>query len=353
LVLNTTAPGGLVTTVHTLNKFEKSPAVIYQKLGQFVEMDTDAAAPNQGFIAGSLATFTHNEGPGDIEQSGQAVWYEFWGLSGPNFQAEEAQDPYTWAICGTSVRGAPYGEKLCSTENGGGDSPFNGAGGTTGSHVVWAIVKPGGIALGGLDPLQRYGGDLRPTTGETCTGVVVPDRDPSFCGSAGIMVACTVGGVALVDNPNTPLNEANIVTSDCVSSAGTDGLYGTADDGTIYYAEATENGLRAFVRENRAFAFSFINGIGINHPELCGTTNECGDSPATGTRQVMFQNIQDLGATLSCFNCSALGQHTVPTHGFDRYNFKWTPLPGVHIPEDHPNTNGNIPEAGGEPSNGF
>jgi hypothetical protein len=181
----------------------------------------------------------------------------------------------------------------------------------------------------------------------------VPDRDPSFCGSAGIMVACTVGGVALVDNPNTPLNEANIVTSDCVSSAGTDGLYGTADDGTIYYAEATENGLRAFVRENRAFAFSFINGIGINHPELCGTTNECGDSPATGTRQVMFQNIQDLGATLSCFNCSALGQHTVPTHGFDRYNFKWTPLPGVHIPEDHPNTNGNIPEAGGEPSNGF
>jgi hypothetical protein len=240
--LGSSTTAGIVTQVHTLNKFEKSPAVIYQKLGQFVEMDTDAAAPNQGFIAGSLATFTHNEGPGDLEQSGQAVWYEFWGLSGPNFQAEEAQDPYTWAICGTSIRGAQYGEKLCATESGGGDSPFAGAGGTglNGGHVVWAIVKPQGVALGGLDPLQRYGGDLRPTTGETCTDPTIADRDPSFCGATGIMVACTVGGGALFDNPNTPLDESQIVTEDCVSSAGADALYGTADDGTIYYAEATE-----------------------------------------------------------------------------------------------------------------
>jgi hypothetical protein len=189
-----------------------------------------------------------------------------------------------------------------------------------------------------------------------------------------------------------------IVTSACMSAPGSDGVFGTGDDGTIYYREATENGLRAFTRENRAHAFSFINGIGINHPDLCGEvtdvdgvtvqgvkylgqtlvknpgndgifgtkddpaddpatsdideslelvdaqSNECGDSPSTGTRQVMFQNIQELGATLSCFNCSALGQHTVPDHGFDKYSFKWTPLPGVHIPEDHPVTGGTIPE---------
>jgi hypothetical protein len=348
--------GGAILSTHTLNKFEKSPAVIYQKLGQFVEMDTDAARPNATFDPASLATFTHNEGPGDLEQSGQAVWYEFWGLSGPNFQAEESQDPYTWALCGT--RGAAFGEKPCATEDGGIDSPLT----MSGNNAVWAVVKPLGDSLGGLDPIQRYGsvggngvGDLRPTTGETCTGLLA-NRDPSFCGKLNVMVACTPGGAALPQDPNTALDETAIVTSDCASFPGADGAYGTADDGTIYYSEATENGLRAFTRENRATAFSFINGIGINHPELCANSvggNDCADSPSTGTRQVMFQNIQDLGATLSCFNCSALGQHTVPTHGFDRYNFKWTPLPGVHIPEDHPNSNGNIPEAGGEPSNGF
>jgi hypothetical protein len=150
------------------------------------------------------------------------------------------------------------------------------------------------------------------------------------------------------------------VANTCVSDFGSTPGYGNDSDETIYYREATENKLRAFTRENRAHAFSFLNGIGVNHPDLCGelteardisgnpiagtATNECGDSPSTGTRQVMYQNIQDLGATLSCFNCSSLGQHTVPDHGFDRYNFKWTPLPGVHIPEDHPNTNGTIPE---------
>jgi hypothetical protein len=188
----------------------------------------------------------------------------------------------------------------------------------------------------------------------------------------------------------TNVDGKEIVISQCLSNPGADGMYGTGDDGTIYYREAQENALRAFTRENRAHSFSFINGIGVNHPELCGdltsagklvvaspgadkifdtgddfgpdgvngtkddpttelaatgtAANECGDSPSTGTRQVMFQNIQDLGATLSCFNCSSLGQHTVPSHGFDRYSFKWTPLPGVHIPESHPNANGTIPE---------
>ncbi|MGH7274342.1 MAG: hypothetical protein ACREIQ_07800, partial [Nitrospiria bacterium] len=286
--------------------------------------------------------------------SGQAVWYEFWGLSGPNFQAEESQDPYTWAICGT--RGASFGEKDCATENGGIDSPITGGG----NHAVWAIVKPVGIPLGGLDPLQRYGGDLRPSTGEApCVPGDTPadTEDPSFCGHSGIMVACTPGGGALADDPLTAIDESAIVTSACVSDPGGDGTFGTADDGIIYYSEATENGLRAFTRENRATAFSFINGIGINHPELCGNSvgaNECADSPSTGTRQVMYQNIQELGATLSCFNCSKLGQHIVPNHGFDRYNFKWTALPGVRIPESHPNDAGSIPESqsGGEGTQG-
>jgi hypothetical protein len=347
---------GRVLVTHVLNKFEKSPVVIYQKLGQFVEMDTDAASAN--FDPAFAATtsnplgFTHNSGPGDIEQSGQAIWYEFWGLSGPNFQAEEGHDPYTWIMCGS--RGPSFAEENCGaptgaagTANGGIDAPKNNLGG----NAFYAIVKPPGSDLGGLDPTRRYGTDLRPTTGETCAGGFGVG-DAAFCGSTNVMVLC-VKGSTITNDPNTATIEANIVTSTCDSDPGGDGVYGTGDDGTIYYREATENGLRGFVRENRAHAFSFINGIGVNHPELCGSPNECADSPATGTRQVMFQNIQDLGATLSCFNCSALGQHTVPSHGFDRYNFKWTPLPGVHIPEDHPNSNGSIPEAGGEPSNGF
>jgi hypothetical protein len=364
---------GVVEVVHTMRKFEKAPVVIYQKLGQFVEMDTDAATPNSEFtpstIRGDRGTgFTHNEGSGDIEQSGQAVWYEFWGLSGPNFQAEEGHDPYTWVICGD--RGTDTGEENCNLGGSGlKDSPsVQAIGGATGAGF-WAIVKPPSrsenkVDLGGLDVFRRYGDDLRPTTGESCdeAGQGV-DNDPSICGSTGVVVLCTPGGASLVENPTTLINESNIVTDNCKSEAGADGVYGTGDDGTIYFREAGENKLRAFTRENRAHSFSFINGIGVNHPDLCGErtvtsidtddsgspdtfglTTECGDSPSTGTRQVMYQNIQDLGATLSCFNCSQLGQHTVPDHGFDRYSFKWTPLPGVHIPEDHPNTNGTIPE---------
>jgi hypothetical protein len=352
---------------HTLRKFEKAPVVIYQKLGQFVEMDTDAASPNFERTNPSNTSltpiFTHNSGPGDIEQSGQAVWYEFWGLSGPNHQAEEGHDPYTWIICGS--RAAATADVNC--DSGGAAMKDSAKHPTAGlGRVFWAIVKPPGTSgnksdLGGLDVFRRYGNDLRPTTGETCSGNA--DDDPSICGESGVVVACT-GGVVLVDDPATLVNEGNIIEDDCESNPGGDGVYGTDDDGTIYYREAEENALRAFTRENRAHSFSFINGIGVNHPDLCGSltasavdhdnsaataaipgvTTECGDSPSTGTRQVMFQNIQELGATLSCLNCSSLGQHTVPDHGFDRYNFKWTPLPGVHIPENHPNSNGTIPE---------
>jgi hypothetical protein len=403
-------PGGTVEKTVVLRKFEKAPVVIYQKLGQFVEMDTDAASPN--FLttpgSGTNKVFSHNSGPGDIEQSGQAVWYEFWGLSGPNFQAEESHDPYTWIICGSA--GHERGEEECTGAGGGGIDSINVAekinadgdsnaatggdddgicepGETCGGHL-WAVVKPDpatGDLLGGLDPLRRYGDDLRPSTGADCIGADETD-DPAMCGEQGVMVMCREHGTALPSGCTAQgvlggdggytltCSGGTIQANECESSFGTDGQYGTADDGTIFYREATENKLRAFTRENRAHAFSFINGIGVNHPELCGAltqvyatdangnpdltkpigeANECGDSPSTGTRQVMFQNIQELGATLSCFNCSALGQHTVPDHGFDTYSFKWTPLPGVHIPENHPNSNGTIPEGDGSPDAGF
>jgi hypothetical protein len=367
---------GKVIITHDLNKFEKAPKVIYQKLGQFVEMDTDAARPNASFDPGTTGlagAFTHNEGPGQLEQSGQAVWYEFWGLSGPNFQAEEGHDPYTWIMCGS--RGEVFAEEGCNANEvaqPGGGVKGDAAGTALDAHgFVIAIVKPPSTNLGGLDVFRRYGNDLRPSTGVACNGT--GDDDPAICGEPDVVVFCskTTTGDILLSNGET------VEGDKCESNPGADGVYGTGDDGTIYYREAQENGLRGFVRENRAHAFSFINGIGVNHPDLCGdltltfidadgdpdtgdngkevrgVTTPCGDSPSTGTRQVMFQNIQDLGATLSCFNCSALGQHTVPDHGFDRYNFKWTPLPGVHIPEDHPETNGNIPEGGGQPSNNF
>jgi hypothetical protein len=284
-------------------------------------------------------------------------------------------------MCGS--RGEAFAEDGCNGGGGGLDSTvpiekgFDGIGNDDGicdpaefaaggcSAATVAIVKPKGFnVLGGLDVFRRYGSDLRPTTGTDCNG---SDPDPAICGAEGVVVFCdpTVTGAATTDGDG-------FVHDNCTSNPGGDGVYGTGDDGTIYYREALENGLRSFTRENRAHAFSFINGIGVNHPDLCGelttvdidtdgngtketqgVTTPCGDSPSTGTRQVMYQNIQDLGATLSCFNCSALSQHTVPSHGFDTYTFKWTPLPGVHIPEDHPNTNGTIPEGGGTPSNDF
>jgi hypothetical protein len=82
VIIDDLNPGGFSPSGNTivektvvLRKFEKAPVVIYQKLGQFVEMDTDAASPN--FLttptSGDNKVFSHNSGPGDIEQSGQAV----------------------------------------------------------------------------------------------------------------------------------------------------------------------------------------------------------------------------------------------------------------------------------------
>jgi hypothetical protein len=329
--------GGKVLTTSVLRPFEKAPVVIYQALGEYIEMDTATARPRFADAAtvalhgGNIGDFTHNAGRGDLELDGQAVWYEFWGLSGPNHQAEEGGDPYTFRICGS--RGEEYADEECAAAfgSGGFDSTL---------RAVWAIVDPAGDNLGGLDPFQRYGADLRPTTGATCTFGSGDGDDPALCGDQSSFVACATGADAAA------LNALGIEISDCISDPGTDGVYGTSDDGTIYYREALENDQRGFVRENVGYAFSFLNGIGVNHPELCGTVNECGDSPSTGTRQVMYQSQLDLGATLSCFNCSNLGQHIIPVHGFDRYEFKWAPLPGVRLPPYHPVDSGSIPGDG-------
>ncbi|MGH7273223.1 MAG: hypothetical protein ACREIQ_02025, partial [Nitrospiria bacterium] len=267
---------GKVVATHTLSKFEKSPVVIYQKLGQFVEMDTDAAHSNQGFIVGTdpnvrNPTFTHNEGPGDLEQSGQAIWYEFWGLSGPNVRPEVAQDPYTFWICGT--RDEDHGEQDCAAGEGGIggiDSP---------NRLVWAIVDPNGQPLGGLDPLQRYGADLRPSTGTTCPTTRVNGdavADPSICGQKDVMVicadptACPSGFTCDSTDADNNFLLTKIATGEdfqanrCLSEPGTtDFTYGTADDGTVYYREAlndeeTIDGglLRTFARDERHTAFS-------------------------------------------------------------------------------------------------
>jgi hypothetical protein len=364
---------GEILVTQAFRKFEKAPVELYQKLGQWVEMDTDAATAN--YISGAgpdgifgttdddplSPVFTHNSGNGDLEQSGQAVWFEFWGLSGPNHQSEEGADPYTWRICGD--RAAEFGDVDCSGEFGNGalDSP---------DGAVWAIVQPVGDNLGGLDPRQRYGDDFRPTTGSDCAG---SDPDPALCGQHGVIVLCISAGS--MDAPPDAQGNGTYTASDgvtynantCDSEPGTDAVYGTADDGTIYYREALENLQRGFVRENVGYSFSFLNGIGVNHPDLCGTleatsygvdldgdgsidetrngfTTPCGDSPSTGVRQVVHQQMEELGATLSCFNCSSASHHTVPEHNIDSYSFKWTPLPGLHIPEEHPPDKGTIPE---------
>jgi hypothetical protein len=308
-----------------INNIEKAPAEIYQVLGQWVQLGNASGAPWSA--AGS----------------NQALWTEFWGLSGPNFQSEEGINPNTWLKCGDPAGTGSPGDVGC---NGAGTGPLD---------SDWDLNQDGdtadageqnrtmAITVFGLDVVNRWGEDMRPdnaadlgcidadgdgfcnesATAGSCTfgdtdgyggqatgadGICDDDQD---CGLGGAIVQCTDGaGTATVICIGTGGGDDDPRTADC-SSVATDAVYGNGDDGLIYYKEVVEESLRGFLRHNRTIAFSFSNGAQGNGGSLNGTQ-----------RQIMAQSTSD-GMTLSCMNCEGSASHYVRTHRVPSYHFSF------------------------------
>jgi hypothetical protein len=287
--------GGVVLKTFALTDLEKLPFVIDDRLAQFSTETGDAA---DGTEAGGF---------------GQQLAYQIRVYSGPNVHSEEGADPYSWVICGT--RGDEYGEDHCENPAGGGAIDAQLSGDANG--VTMAIVYNSNFQNQlGDSVLRRFGRDLNPARSNAIGNpVTVLDATGDPDQVTGSYVACT----SLVA-PGTPVTVSGIVyaASLCTSSAGGDGMYGTFDDGTIYYREAIENGLRGWIRENNAHAFSFL---GADEDGLGGNTANF------GLTQIVQQVDVAMGALVSCLNCTPhdlpLGQESYS------YNFNWPGLPNI------------------------
>lgn len=283
--------GGEVLEVLPLNNLEKLPMVIDDRLQQY---STEAGSP------------------GDFEQQ---IAQQFRVYSGPNFHSEEGADPYSWVICGT--RGHEYGEDDCL------DASNNGAGAIDADGHVFAIVydPQDGVAALGENPITRFGRDLNPRrVGNTLyPSGKVDSLDPDTTQDVAAFVECTTGAATTI-HP----------TSTCESDPGADGMYGTSDDGTIYYREAIENGLRGWIRETNGHAFSFLGA------DDDGTHD--GVSPANFGLTGIVQQIEPTqGALISCINCSP---HDLPVQQDTvTYTFNWPGLPAI-TPIPHPPATG-------------
>ena len=261
--------GGYVLKTVTLNDLEKLPTLVEDRLAQSSNTD-----PNM---------------------EPQTLVSQFRVYSGPNVHSEEGADPYTWVICGS--RTATYGEDDCTVDGGAidGDGRF--------FAIVYNSNSQGNL---GDSVLKRFGRDLNPARVGGTLGGGDPLQD------TGVYVACSsVAGTTLnngiVWNNNT-----------CESDAGVDGMYGTSDDGTIYYKEALENGLRGWIRETNSHTFSFLGA------DDDGTHN--GISPANfGLTQLVEQATE--GFLMSCLNCSP---HSLPAVVETiSYSIDWPSVPDV------------------------
>jgi hypothetical protein len=260
---------GKVLKLVTLNDLEKLPTLVEDRLVQ-------SSGAGDETVPSEAANF--------IEA--QNLISQFRVYSGPNVHSEEGADPYAWVICGT--RGTVYGEHMCDNVGGALDS----------SGAEYAIVYNSNNQNGTLGDsvLARFGRDLNPN---------LPDPNQQ----AGVYVACGAGGAG------------------CISDPGADRTYGTADDGTIYYREAQENGLRGWIRETNGHTFSFLGA------DNDGTHN--GASPGNfGLTQLMTQETE--GFLMSCLNCSPHSIPVVVETVF--YNLDWPAVPtSIQVP--HPPTN--------------
>ncbi|HET8761331.1 MAG TPA: hypothetical protein VFN94_09690 [Nitrospiria bacterium] len=284
--------GNVVIKNMALSNLEKLPFVIDDRLSQY---STEAGTP------------------GDFEQQ---LLSQFRVVSGPNVHSEEGADPYAWVICGT--RGALYGEDDCTAASAAGDGAIDADG-----HVFAIVYVPNNSLELGESPLTRFGLDMSPRRlGNTLypqgyVDTLAPDttQDPNA------YVECTTGAATQPVHP----------TSLCESDPGLDGMYGTVDDGTIYYKEAIENGLRGWIRETNGHAFSFLGA------DTDGAHD--GVSPANFGLTELVQQIEPTqGVLISCLGCSPhnlpLQQDTVT------YTFTWPGLPTV-TPILHPPTTGD------------
>jgi hypothetical protein len=279
--------GGFVMFNKTLNNLEKLPFVIDDRLAQY-----------------STGT---GIGVGEFEQQ---LLSQFRVVSGPNVHSEEGADPYSWVICGT--RGGNYAEVDCVDEGGALDS---------GGNQFAIVYVPNGILDAGENPITRFGNDVNPNRiGNThISSGLVDSLDPDTTQSTAAYVECTTGAATSV-----------WAASDCESDPGADGFYGTTDDGTIYYKEAHENGLRGWIRETNGHAFSFLGA------DTDGTHD--GLSPANfGLSQIVQQSDPGNGFLLSCIQCSP---HDLPIDPVTvTYTFNWPGLPSVN-PVLHPPATG-------------
>jgi hypothetical protein len=289
--------GGFILKEFGVSDVEKLPTVIDDRLAQFVtEMDSGLEAGTAPSIAGF----------------GQQLLQQSRIFSGPNWHSEEGADPYSWVICGT--RGANYGEDDCAE---GTDLAGDGAIDADGAYIA-IVYNSNAIGTLGDSTVVRFGSDLNP-------GLV--DSPPQ---DTGVYVVCTaVAGTTTVQGVQGPLVYNN---DPCESDPGADGFYGSADDGTIYYKEAIENGLRGWIRENNAHAFSFL-GADTDGLAAGDVGNE---APNFGTTVLMQQVEPTQGALLSCLNCAP---HDLPFNVETvTYNFNWPGLPAIqpllHAPSD-------------------
>jgi hypothetical protein len=296
-----------VLTNKPLNDIEKAPSEIYQTIGQWVELGGFTGASN-----GSPAEDT------------QAFWQEFWGLSGPNFQSEEGANPYSWMLCGNPAD-SPANSPCATSSGAAKDAPLRTGSALEGSGTLGVMA----ITRFGLDLINRYGEDLRPDN-STDQGCVQGDAGDGVCNDT----ACAATGTDCDKGLNTAVvicqsggdEDFDPRTSDCLSSEGGTPAYGNDAAEVIYYREAVENQQRGFIRENRAFAFSFINGVGLNN-------GFPGSGLSTALRQAVAQNVDENGFLMSCMNCEEITAHRVATHPLPNYNFTWTVTGGVTFVE--------------------
>ncbi|MFZ5862571.1 MAG: hypothetical protein ACOYXR_07025 [Nitrospirota bacterium] len=297
--------GGTVLVTKTLTDLEKLPSVIDDRLAQYL----GGEAPDE--ITG--APQTPNTG---FEQQ---IISQFRVYSGPNVHSEEGADPYSWVICGD--RGHNYGEDMCGDPAEGGAidavvSTTLDANGVT-MAMVYNSNNPGGLAD---SVLKRFGNDLNPAR---------VAGDPYQ--SAGVYVACTDSATLF----GTPVVVSGVTYywNSCVSDPGADGFYGSADDGTIYYKEAIENGLRGWIRETNGHAFSFL-----------GASENGGATAANfGLNQLVEQRDDDptnSSYLMSCLNCSP---HVAPpsTGVSITFNINWPAFPDFDE-VGHPPVNGGL-----------
>ncbi len=263
--------GGYVLKNVKLNDLEKLPTLVEDRLAQSSNTDPDMEP--------------------------QTLISQFRVYSGPNVHSEEGADPYAWVICGS--RGPNYGEDNCNSGGGAID-----AGGYK-IAMVFNSNAPGTLAD---SVLKRFGRDINPAR-----TVNDPNQD------TGVYVVCAGTNVG-----TTTVSGITYANSTCTSNSGADGFYGSVDDGTIYYKEAIENGLRGWIRETNGHAFSFLGA------DNDGTHN--GASAANfGLTELMTQATE--GFLMSCLNCSP---HSIPAVVETiKYQIDWPAVPN-DVTVSHP-----------------